>query len=272
MKNQTLRKQGFTLIELLVVIAIIAILAAILFPVFARARENARRSSCQSNLKQIGLGFAQYTQDFDEKLPHVHALGIGWAGAIFPYVKSEQIYVCPSDDNSQSVRFSYGANRGITGTQNNGIAGSMSRMNATARTVMAFETRGFANRASTWAWELAPYVGGNTQQSAGGNGLSGDLWMNPNAGGSNGFYATGLLGTQTGNVNPSDGWGSGNFYSATGRHLDGSNFLFADGHVKWLKGETVSPGNAAATATSAATATTAAGTEVAGSQATFSPI
>src|SRR3954462_9321456 len=63
------RKQGFTLIELLVVIAIIAILASILFPVFARARENARRSSCQSNLKQLGLAFAQYTQDYDERLP-----------------------------------------------------------------------------------------------------------------------------------------------------------------------------------------------------------
>src|SRR5471032_187855 len=61
--------KGFTLIELLVVIAIIAILAAILFPVFARARENARRASCQSNLKQIGLGFQQYSQDYDERFP-----------------------------------------------------------------------------------------------------------------------------------------------------------------------------------------------------------
>jgi prepilin-type N-terminal cleavage/methylation domain-containing protein len=60
---------AFTLIELLVVIAIIAMLAAILFPVFGRARENARRSSCQSNLKQIGLGIMQYTQDYDERLP-----------------------------------------------------------------------------------------------------------------------------------------------------------------------------------------------------------
>ena len=62
-------KSAFTLIELLVVIAIIAILASILFPVFGRARENARRASCQSNLKQMALGLKQYTQDYDEKFP-----------------------------------------------------------------------------------------------------------------------------------------------------------------------------------------------------------
>ena len=72
--NTIRRSQGFTLIELLVVIAIIAILAAILFPGFARARENARRSSCQSNLKQIGLSALQYAQDYDEKwMPHEDA-------------------------------------------------------------------------------------------------------------------------------------------------------------------------------------------------------
>src|SRR5437763_14432141 len=79
---------GFTLIELLVVIAIIAILAAILFPVFARARENARRASCQSNQKQLGLGFLQYAQDYDERLPFHQ----NWAPQIYPYVKSTQIY------------------------------------------------------------------------------------------------------------------------------------------------------------------------------------
>jgi prepilin-type N-terminal cleavage/methylation domain-containing protein/prepilin-type processing-associated H-X9-DG protein len=94
-------KLGFTLIELLVVIAIIAILAAILFPVFARARENARRASCQSNLKQIGLGVLQYVQDYDEKYPPGRIGSTGdrkpWFGMVQPYTKSLQLFRCPSD-------------------------------------------------------------------------------------------------------------------------------------------------------------------------------
>ena len=105
-------RKAFTLIELLVVIAIIAILAAILFPVFARARENARRASCMSNLKQIGLGMMQYTQDYDEKMPAGFSSSTGavypdgvtrstesWRVAIFPYVKSIQVFNCPSADS-----------------------------------------------------------------------------------------------------------------------------------------------------------------------------
>ena len=92
-------KKAFTLIELLVVIAIIAILAAILFPVFARARENARRSSCQSNLKQIGLGLLQYVQDYDERfmLHGPDSGGPRWRQMVQPYVKSIQVFKCPSN-------------------------------------------------------------------------------------------------------------------------------------------------------------------------------
>jgi prepilin-type N-terminal cleavage/methylation domain-containing protein/prepilin-type processing-associated H-X9-DG protein len=95
------KRPGFTLIELLVVIAIIAILAAILFPVFGRARENARRTSCSSNLKQIMLGEMQYTQDYDERFATTH-INVNSSTAnhfqiIFPYVKSTQIFLCPSD-------------------------------------------------------------------------------------------------------------------------------------------------------------------------------
>lgn len=104
------RTAGFTLIELLVVIAIIAILAAILFPVFARARENARRSSCQSNLKQIALGIRQYNQDFDDRylmaswnLSDGGGGNGGWASVLQPYIKSTQIYQCPSQPNRDST-------------------------------------------------------------------------------------------------------------------------------------------------------------------------
>ena len=96
-------RRAFTLIELLVVIAIIAILAAILFPAFARARENARRSSCQSNLKQIGIGMLSYAQDYDETML-IDSYGwngtynVGdWMHTIQPYTKSYQVFKCPSD-------------------------------------------------------------------------------------------------------------------------------------------------------------------------------
>lgn len=110
-------KRGFTLIELLVVIAIIAILAAILFPVFARARENARRSSCSSNLRQIGLGMLQYIGDYDETMPfsfygtfgNTDATNYKWMDAVFPYVKNEQLFTCPSDSASNS-RYQYQGN------------------------------------------------------------------------------------------------------------------------------------------------------------------
>lgn len=100
------RNQGFTLIELLVVIAIIAILAAILFPVFGRARENARRTACLSNMKQVGLGLQMYVQDYDERTPRgllseVPNFGAPGALPMFlnlltPYTKNIQIYACPS--------------------------------------------------------------------------------------------------------------------------------------------------------------------------------
>ncbi len=120
-------RKAFTLIELLVVIAIIAILAAILFPVFARARENARRASCQSNEKQIGLGVLQYTQDYDERYPFQAAsdnvtistpMGADPALSIpdklQTYIKSEQIWKCPSGTGSGRISYHYnGAVQGI---------------------------------------------------------------------------------------------------------------------------------------------------------------
>lgn len=94
-------KRGFTLIELLVVIAIIAILAAILFPVFAKAREKARQTSCLNNVKQMGTALLQYVQDYDERTPPGAAVDMNshahpWASAM-PYVKNTQVLICPSD-------------------------------------------------------------------------------------------------------------------------------------------------------------------------------
>jgi prepilin-type N-terminal cleavage/methylation domain-containing protein/prepilin-type processing-associated H-X9-DG protein len=107
------RRSGFTLIELLVVIAIIAILAAILFPVFAQARAKARQAACMSNLKQIGLAIIQYSSDNDGVIPPAEivydtATTISWPTLIFPYVKNQDVFVCPSgqeDDFSPDPRF-----------------------------------------------------------------------------------------------------------------------------------------------------------------------
>jgi prepilin-type N-terminal cleavage/methylation domain-containing protein/prepilin-type processing-associated H-X9-DG protein len=113
LKQRTRRKpHAFTLIELLVVIAIIAILAAILFPVFAQAREKARQATCQSNLKQVGLGFNMYAQDYDENLPYnyhydkVRARLWWWEDDIQPYTKNYKIFVCPSAD--PKIVYTYG--------------------------------------------------------------------------------------------------------------------------------------------------------------------
>ena len=104
-------RRGFTLIELLVVIAIIAILAAILFPVFAKAREKARQASCLSNLKQLTLGMMQYCQDYDERFPLTNwtegnngiASSNRWWIGIYPYVKNTQVYACPSSSLTQGL-------------------------------------------------------------------------------------------------------------------------------------------------------------------------
>ncbi|MCW3062549.1 MAG: prepilin-type N-terminal cleavage/methylation domain [Capsulimonas sp.] len=108
MSHQT-KFRGFTLIELLVVIAIIAILAAILFPVFAKAREKARQISCASNMRQITLGAIQYTQDNDEITPggwsNIGGTAVHWNQFLQPYIKSTQVFKCP-DDSATATSFS----------------------------------------------------------------------------------------------------------------------------------------------------------------------
>ena len=130
-----MRRSGFTLIELLVVIAIIAILAAILFPVFARAREKARQTSCLSNVKQQALGCLMYAQDYDERWPYRYnntgvsgsvqypgggtSSGIIWPLPIYPYVMNLQLFNCPSYNYKWSGNYTgkqaYGINNHIDG-------------------------------------------------------------------------------------------------------------------------------------------------------------
>ena len=292
----TKKSEGFTLIELLVVIAIIAILAAILFPVFAKVREKARQTSCLSNEKQLGLGLVQYVQDNDEQFPcgvSVGTLGpgdmfgIGWAGQIYPYVKSTGVYDCPDDvtlsqPNATPPMYevSYAMNTHIinsylTPAHGNaqGPLGHISGFNAPASTVMLCEvTNNLADITSINEGinNGATHLSVVTNGSGGNNGTVDGACL----GISKGWYDT-VTKLSTGPMQQ-DIYG---LDGTLGRHTNGSNFLMVDGHVKWLTGSRVSVGgNPAFNATAAPSPYgLAAGTEFGGNgtypqyAATFSP-
>jgi prepilin-type N-terminal cleavage/methylation domain-containing protein/prepilin-type processing-associated H-X9-DG protein len=198
------RRKGFTLIELLVVIAIIAILAAILFPVFARAREKARQSSCLSNIKQISLGALMYAQDYDEAVPESldrdqHSY---WFEKIMPYVMNEQVFVCPSTTSTSMTGWNYGlvnqtsgyrgSTRTFTHPDGHSVAGRatpimLAEVRAPAETAYISDAQYYVTDIGFWTHGGSPY---------------------PQVGGA--------------------------YYWVDGRHNQGANVGFYDGHAKWL--------------------------------------
>jgi prepilin-type processing-associated H-X9-DG protein len=213
------------LIELLVVIAIIALLAAILFPVFARAREQARKTSCLNNEKQVGLAFLQYSQDFDEMMPWGNSVspGRGWAGPVYPYLKDKNVLRCPNDTTQPAagvMNISYGYNMNIR----QGVGSAIASMTTPTKTVLLFEVANLRVDAGNPAEVDSVAANGGDGGGAG--------YIDYSGGGA--FYTTGLMGI------PVRSTASYRMYNP--RHLDGSNFIMADGHAKWLSPQKVSPG------------------------------
>ena len=245
-KLDTKRASGFTLIELLVVIAIIAILAAILFPVFARARENARRSSCQSNLKQISLGIFQYSQDYDERYPGAISNLLnqggpyGWADAILPYTKSDQIQQCPSESHSQSLSpdpASGATQVGYTDYMYNAALSWNGVTTPLANIDYRFGISQAALLNSSLTVMLLDGPGGNARGAASRSNSCGNA---DGTGANTPNFANCLTGPSSQLAKIGGMGGVGEHF----RHLGGSNVAFADGHVKWYITDNYTAANA----------------------------
>jgi prepilin-type N-terminal cleavage/methylation domain-containing protein len=224
------KKKAFTLIELLVVIAIIAILAAILFPVFARARENARRASCISNLQQMGLACMMYTQDYDGVFPQVYTPdaahtppdGIYWFGdatnwvwpqILYPYSKSIQVFDCPDGATNKATPYinNYGANGLVMG--HSAWGAYLNPINTSA--ILSSSTTYLFMDAGPY--EFDPYWAMNPQS----------WWYLPGVGDADSSVSCASVTAAL----VSD--------CQSGRHFDGDVVAFADGHSKWLKAQVI---------------------------------
>lgn len=247
-------RSGFTLIELLVVIAIIAILAAILFPVFAQAREAARKASCMSNMKQIGLALMSYQTDYEgyyppSQLPSSGA-NVSWPTMLFPYVKNEGVFVCPSGERS-------GTSRALGGGVTNTYFGVTDTNCANGN---PFNQQGDGSTLGLGLVNKLSY-GRNFITNVAGS------WVTPGFydGNKSGFVTTGTttsvheaeVGDVAGTIHIMDAWTTqcyqGNsirgiqaeirtdhFNNSTAskvayRHGEGFVSLYGDGHAKWLK-------------------------------------
>jgi prepilin-type N-terminal cleavage/methylation domain-containing protein len=214
------RRHGFTLIELLVVIAIIAILAAILFPVFARAREKARQTACLSNLKQLGTSVLLYAQDYDETYPINYqdaSSGAGtaaqipltWPNRLMPYVGNQQVYACPSDSRPPNVDFP-------------GCRSILQSYCWNRRFGMDLPAWGYYDVLSMAA------VAAPSQCAM--------LWDDSSD------WLTAGYGGRFNTLDSPDWAGDFDRDVLRGRHNEGDTFMFADGHAKWYKTTAIQSG------------------------------
>ena len=279
LKMQFRKTHGFTLIELLVVIAIIAILAAILFPVFAQAREKARSASCLSNEKQLSLAVTMYVQDNDETFPNGPVTcfssswggettetfcynpggqATGWAGSVMPYIKSIGVFKCPDDSTKGTaipgastqtapVSYAYNSNMSIFTYDfvgNNIFLGyvglPLARMIAPVKTVLFADA--VNDEANVLRSDETPTGTSGNYSSAGNGGDYGTIMSSYNCysgGPSCAQWDTGYIGTPSGSLPNSPA----SFKSSTGRHSNAANYAMADGHVKFIQPGVVSGGS-----------------------------